>query len=251
MLLAEIHGKRLPAAEEQEDWLTSAVFGHLRLVSPPLFWEQLFKCAMSPAVSGRSLVSELSERGIHFDRYSNVETRFWRCFPKHGEPDLLVRFTGDGVLPLTTVIEVKLNSGKSSVGSNDQLVHYLQLLKDKEQIPEWNVEDHRVLIYLTRSFAQKEMNESLSFSPEDGGNLFGLEWRDVLETAQALADENQLLQEVYRFLRGRGFEAFHGFRKPLLPSSLPSGRFYGYKYFQSGVDSLTAYGSAPGRFYER
>ncbi len=251
MLLAEINGKRLPAAEEQEDWLTSAVFGHLRLVSPPLFWEQLFKRAMSPSVFGRSLLSELNERGIHFDRYSRIETRFWRCFLKHGEPDLLVRFTGDGILPLTMVIEVKLNSGKSGVGSNDQLVRYLQLLKDKEQIPEWNVEDHRVLVYLTRSFAQNEMNESLGLSPEDAGNLFGLEWRDVLETAQALAGENLLLQELYRFLRGRGFEAFYGFRKTSLPSSLPNGRFYEHKYFQSGVDSLIAYALIPGRFYER
>jgi hypothetical protein len=251
VLLAEIHGKRLPAAEEQEDWLTSAVFGHLRLVSPPLFWEQLFNRAMSASAIKRSLVSEMNQRGILFERYSELETRFWTCFPKYGEPDLLLRFTGVGIPPLTVVIEVKLNSGKSGVGSNDQLVRYLQLLRNKEQIPEWNVEDHRVLVYLTRSFAQNEMNESLALAPDDDSNLFGLEWRDILETAQAFAAKNQLLHEVYRFLRGRGFEAFHGFRELSLPSPLPGGRFYGYKYFQSGAHSLAAYGSTPGRFYER
>lgn len=251
MLLAEIHGKRLPAAEEQEDWLTSAIFGHLRLISPPIFWEQLFNRAKLPSASGRSLVSELKQRGLHFDRYSEVETRFWRCFPVYGEPDLLLRFTGSGILPLVVVIEVKLNSGKSGAGSNDQLVRYLRLLKDKDQIPEWNVEDHRMVLYLTRSFARQEMNESLALSPDDDCNLFGLEWRDVLETAQICAESNVLLKEVYRFLRGRGFEAFHGFRTPLLPSPLPSGRFYGYKYFQSAVGSLLDHGSAPGRFYER
>ncbi len=251
MLLAEVNGKRLPAAEEQEDWLTSAVFGHLRLVSPPAFWEQLFRRATSPSGLRASLVTELNSRGILFERYSELETRFWTCFPKHGEPDLLLRFTGVGVLPLTVLIEVKLNSGKSGIGSNDQLVRYLELLRDREQIPEWNFEDHRVVVYLTRSFALNEMNASLALAPDDVSNLFGLEWRDVLETAQAFSAKDQLLQEVYQFLRGRGFEAFHGFRKASLPSPMPGGTFYEYKYFQSGAASLAAYGSAPGGFYER
>jgi hypothetical protein len=37
MLIAEIHGKRFPEAEGQEDWLTSAVFGHLRHIPPGVF----------------------------------------------------------------------------------------------------------------------------------------------------------------------------------------------------------------------
>ena len=41
MLIAEIHGKRFPEAEGQEDWLTSAVFGHLRHIAPGAFWADL------------------------------------------------------------------------------------------------------------------------------------------------------------------------------------------------------------------
>jgi len=106
-------------------------------------------------------------------------------------------------------------------------------------------------VYLTRSFAQKEMNESLALTCDDSGHLFGLEWRDVLETAQALATQNHLLQEIYLFLRGRGFEAFHGFRKISLSSPLSSGRFYECRYFQHGADSVATYGSTCGRFYEQ
>ena len=42
MLLAEILGKRLEATRNSEDYLTSAVFGHLRYIEPGLFWDTLF-----------------------------------------------------------------------------------------------------------------------------------------------------------------------------------------------------------------
>jgi hypothetical protein len=45
VLLAEIHGKTLEVARDNEDYLTSAVFGHLRYVAPGLFWDELLKRA--------------------------------------------------------------------------------------------------------------------------------------------------------------------------------------------------------------
>jgi hypothetical protein len=45
VLIAEIHGMRFPEAEGQDDWLTSAVFGHLRHVAAGVFWPDLFERA--------------------------------------------------------------------------------------------------------------------------------------------------------------------------------------------------------------
>ena len=57
MLLAEIHGKPCPEVEGIEDLITSAVFGHLRQVAPPLFWKDLFRRARTVAPNAQTLLS--------------------------------------------------------------------------------------------------------------------------------------------------------------------------------------------------
>jgi hypothetical protein len=60
MLVAKIHGKRIPETEgHQEDWLTSAVFGNLRLIPPVPFWLALLECALTVETPAVSLASEL------------------------------------------------------------------------------------------------------------------------------------------------------------------------------------------------
>lgn len=155
MLLAELHGKRFPEAEGQEDWLTSAVFGNLRHIQPSVFWRGLFLCARSVEDKGVSLTSELDAAGIRFENFTELTTMFWRTCSKYGEPDLILRFTGPTVRPLIVLVEVKLNSSKSGVGENDQLARYLALLDDPAALPDWqSQEDRRYLIYLTRARSQ-------------------------------------------------------------------------------------------------
>jgi hypothetical protein len=45
MLIAELHGKGIAEAQDNEDCLTSCVFGHLRYLPPSVFWEQFLSCA--------------------------------------------------------------------------------------------------------------------------------------------------------------------------------------------------------------
>jgi len=251
MLLAEIHGKRFPEAEGQEDWLTSAVFGNLRHIPPRIFWPNLFQRALSVGEAQVSLASELNRVGVAFDSFTELVVLFWKNFPTHGEPDLILRFTGPRVSPLIVLVEVKLNSTKSSVGENDQLKKYLDLLDDDEALPNWRCDkDHRYLIYLTRSFAKPELEASvLAFGrPDAVHRMFGLEWRDVLETAECEPDGGTLLAEVAEFLKIRGFEAFRGFRKPILPTRLIGGGFYGSNYFVPDGGLIWSDGIV-GRFY--
>jgi hypothetical protein len=177
---------------------------------------------------------------------------FWKDCLKFGEPDLLLRFTGDAVKPLIVLIEVKLNSTKSGVGDNDQLAKYLALLDDGSTLPNWKcAEEHRYLIYLTQTFAKLELEASVLASgrPDAARRMFGLEWRDVLEVSASEANGGFLLSEVADFLKGRGFEAFGGMRQPALPSiTLAGGGFYGSDYFKHD-DFIRSQQELRGMFY--
>lgn len=215
MLIAEIHGKRLPEVEGQEDWLTSAVFGHLRQISPGGFWFDLFSKAVTVGKPKASLSSILAGSDVTLATYDRLDVVFWRYCKGYGEPDLLLRFTGEGIAPLIVLIELKLNSVKSNLGEDDQLATYLDLLDDRTALAEWNHPgDHRYLIYLTQIFANLELEDSIPNSKNSAAvtRMFGLEWRNILEAAQAYSLDNDLLREVALFLRQRGFESFKGMR---------------------------------------
>jgi len=79
--------------------------------------------------------------------------------------------------------------------------------------------------------------------------IFGLEWRDVLETAENDAAEETMLMEVAEFLKGRGFEAFRGFRRRSLPSRWPASSFYRSGYFLRSVGVIWREDRNFGKFY--
>jgi hypothetical protein len=74
LLIAEIHGKRLPEAEGQEDWLTSAVFGHLRHVAPGAFWADFLDRARTVR-TGFSLHSRICADGIRLAGFRHFRLR--------------------------------------------------------------------------------------------------------------------------------------------------------------------------------
>jgi hypothetical protein len=132
MLLAEIRGHASEDVENKEDYLTSAVFGHLRYLPPKVFWQDLFSRASTLPSSGEatSLDQMAFRRGQSISNYSHLQIHFWPFHPIYGEPDILLTFTGDNLEPLVVIIEVKLWSEKSSEGEKDQLAKYLALLDD-------------------------------------------------------------------------------------------------------------------------
>src|SRR3954452_21752230 len=92
MLVAEIYRKGFEEARNHEDYLTSAVFGHLRYLPPGIFWEDLFKLAKGmPSVDGAeaNLAEAAAAVAAPVCRYRQLRVHFWRNHPEWGEPDLL------------------------------------------------------------------------------------------------------------------------------------------------------------------
>jgi Holliday junction resolvase-like predicted endonuclease len=256
MLIAEIHGKRFPEAEGQEDWLTSAVFGHLRHIPPGIFWPDLFNRAFTIGENPSSLYSRVCAAGVQLANYSDLDILFWKCFDGYGEPDIILQFSGGTQAPLIVIVEVKLNSGKSGVGEDDQLKRYLELMDDRAAFfPASKVNtDQCYLVYLTRNFAKMEIEDSVNRSVESGKKdaaerLYGLQWQDVLECAEAIRDSRSLLEEVAEFLKRRGFEAFRGFNSWVPPLKSASGAFYGSRYFGTNLTALNVGHEIRGKFY--
>lgn len=240
MLLAEIHGKSLEAARDNEDYLTSAVFGHLRYVQPGLFWDVLLKRARGlPGPGGQesSLGRVLANAGRSPSAYSRLEVRFWRHHTRHGEPDLILLFGADGRSPLVVLIEAKLWSEKSGTGDRDQLVRYLRVLEDLAAVGVHVPADAaRFLVYLTPGESLAEVADSAGRVDDpvrDRPRLFRLQWQDVLEAADEAWPGSPepactILADVACFLRVLGLEYFKGMSRlddlPLLEQGF--GGFY-------------------------
>lgn len=251
MLLAEIRGKRLEAARNFEDYLTSTVFGHLRYIALGLFWDDLFTRAKGlPGLDGQelSLGRLLADADCLPSVYSRLQTHFWSFHPSHGEPDLILVFSGDGLPPLVLLIEVKLRSEKSGTGDNDQLAKYLRILNDLDAVGiHVPAETHRYLVYLTPQDSIVELLASADCSDDpvtQRHRLFRLQWQDVLEVAKSPRHHDQeptslILNDIAAFLREWGLEYFGGMSRqnglPLFEGSL--GSFYRPKI--SGFQGLT------------
>jgi hypothetical protein len=251
MLIAEIHGKRFPEAEGQEDWLTSAVFGHLRFVPPSRFWSRFLNRART--IDHSSLLSKSRVFGIDVERYTEIQFQFWRSCGRYGEPDLMLYFSGGNQPPLLLIVEMKLNSGKSGCGDNDQLKKYLELLGDDSELGMYpSPPDLRCVVYLTRTFSKLEIAESVRLSMDAGKSdaaqrIFGMQWQDVLESASADAEQDRLLDEVAQFLRIRELDGFRGFH--LVGITALSGAFYNSAYFTFWPACLRTERASMGTFY--
>jgi len=251
MLLAELHGKGLSEAQNHEDYLTSAVFGHLRYICPAVFWEDLFLRARTrPNAHGHvdALSTVITGKGRPISTFESLRLHFWPNHPSLGEPDLVLCFRFQDAFPLVILLEAKLFSGKSGFGEWDQLVRYLKLLDD---LPTMRLDipgnSMRFLVYLTPRDAGAEVEESLRLAGKrqaDRERLFLLRWQDVGDVAHRWAQQvgepsRTILSDVYRFLSKRGLEFFDGFRQmadlpeievcPLTLAGSPRRGFQGFK----------------------
>jgi hypothetical protein len=223
MFLAEIHGHILEAASGDEDYLTSAVFGHLRYVSPTVFWEDFLAETKGFPVE-TCLCQVLSTRGLRISEYASLKIHFWPSHAEFGEPDLVLCFSGNGLRPLVLLTEVKLWSGKSGNGEDDQLVKYAKILcdlrhlKTNETLPDGPL---TALLYLTPRESIGEIQDTLSLletKPTDFLGVFRVQWQDLLAVATRATPSAEgmaraILQDIQRFLRRRGLEYFQGFKE--------------------------------------
>ncbi|HXA04638.1 MAG TPA: hypothetical protein VNY30_07360 [Bryobacteraceae bacterium] len=241
MLHAELHGHASRDIATNEDYLTSAVFGHLRYVRPVPFWRDLFSRAIGIGykVQECSLLDRLPDWGAQMEQYSSLEVFFWPSHPSLGTPDLCLCFAGAGVRPLVIVVEAKLWSGKSGSGESDQLLRYLRLLADLEAVDlpmsvaerNWSA---KALLYVTAQDSKADLLETAALcdSTTDYAHLlFRAQWQDI--TAATLSASRQtsgierlVLEDVGGFLRRRNLEYFAGFRQLPLPLILPLEGFY-------------------------
>jgi hypothetical protein len=220
LLIAEIHGKSVPEARNFEDYLTSAVFGHLRYVSPAIFWETLFETAVSQQVESRVITANEQIRrkaGRSLSSFDNLAVVFW---PEHrnGIPDLILHFYGSESQSVVILIEAKLTAGKSGAGEKDQLARYLRILDSLDGLrPPLPCDAVGIVVYLTATDSRTEIIESLR---QYGDNcdarmrLFHMQWQDVIraidETITSSEPEAMILKDIRRFLCKRGLEYFSG-----------------------------------------
>jgi hypothetical protein len=118
MLMAEIHGHLRPETQDDEDYLTSAVFGHLRYIPPFVFWEEFLSCARSlPGCYGeKTLASVAADAGCRITNYSWLDLVFWPDHPSLGTPDLLLCFSGPQLRQrLTQSSKSRIRSAKRHV----------------------------------------------------------------------------------------------------------------------------------------
>jgi hypothetical protein len=223
MLLAEINGHVLEAASGDEDYLTSAVFGHLRYIPPTVFWED-FLAETKGFPAEASLCQELANQGLKISEYCCLKIHFWPRHAEFGQPDLVLCFSGNGLRPLVLLTEVKLWSGKSGIGDDDQLVKYSKILNDLRRLNTNETLPDRpltALLYLTPRESIEEIRDTLALLGTKCADFLGVfraQWQDLLAVvtrATPMADgmSRTILQDVQRFLRRRGLEYFQGFKE--------------------------------------
>lgn len=220
MLVAEIHGKYVPEARNSEDYLTSAVFGHLRYIRPGVFWDTLLGLAKSQrtesgVISASAYIRQEIGRGLN--SFTAVEIAFW---PEHEEgiPDLILHFSGAQTRSVVILIEAKLTSTKSGTGDQDQLARYLRILDSLGDLrPPMPSDALSLAIYLTATDSRAEIIESLAEygdTEQVRKRLFHLQWQDVIfaiaQTSSTSGLEALILNDVRKFLQKRGLEYFSG-----------------------------------------
>lgn len=257
MLLAEIKGKHSSAIETDEDYLTSAVFGHLRFVKHGEFWRKLFGKAIAANGATTNLMEQLAMSGASVEDECDLNVHFW---PNtiHGQPDLILDFANGLARSVVVVVEVKLYSEMSSSGSDNQLCKYFELLHDKAELNKLigrELVDFEIgLVYLTERFAAAEVQESIEKSewPDAGNRMFPLQWQDMTQVLRELRPRpTSFLGEVFQFLLRRRFDRFQGFQEISDVIRMSSGRFYSADYFGDLPIFLNKLTKQGGGFYGR
>jgi len=220
LLIAEIHGKYVPEARNFEDYLTSAVFGHLRYIKQSAFWDTLFDLAKSqPTALGVMTASEQIRRaiGCSLSSFAALDIAFW---PEHeqGIPDLVLHFSGNHLRSLVILIEAKLTATKTGKEDRDQLARYLRILDSLGSLrPPMPCDALGLAVYLTATDSRAEIVDSLAQygdTEQARLRLFHLQWQDLIHAVDRTRPSSEMdaliMDDVRTFLRKRNLEYFAG-----------------------------------------
>lgn len=218
-----------------EDILTSTVFGVLKHLPVSEVWLPILASAQDMRTQPVTLLSELFESearrlGGNLEDYKRASISFWPQHSKHGEPDLLVVFSGlDPSLPpapLACLVEVKLWSSKGAK-KGDQLQRYWRALNDKAFLKEALVREASPLglVYLTALASSEEVDESAKdCTVEPLFRCFQLSWQDLLDSLDRSLPQLEgreplasMIEELQMFLRAMRLGRFAGFSEIALP----------------------------------
>lgn len=184
MIEALINGKLSREQENMEDMLTSIFFGLLKYV--PIHEGIL------PFLSFAHNV-DLHKLPIDLSMDYNIQYEFWPLlndYKKSCEPDILIELS-NSVSTLLILIEVKYNSGKSSISDNskyvnDQLAREYMNLKLRAE----KQNSLPFLIYMTKDvyIPKKEILTSIEeLSDKEivtNPNIFWISWRHITQLQQ-------------------------------------------------------------------
>jgi hypothetical protein len=236
VLQAEIKGTFVPEVRSNEDYLTSAVFGLLKYVSPSVFWPSFLKRAVRQQEDGTS--DWLWNRCSEITKCSEVAMEFWKPYDRDDKPghqnipDLTVTFTSPEV-KLLLLIEVKLEAGKDDAHDpdEDQLVRYAL-------IAEVVAEKYTFagVVFLTQKDSGSEVGQSIKRLSESNhksasSRVYSVEWGDVYDaTAEACEGsctitERAILGDIKAFLEKRGLNYFCKWQRLEVPALKPRAIF--------------------------
>lgn len=230
---------KLPELAAYEDYLTSCVFGTLKVLPPESGLLPVLLASTHHTVD-ISLGDWLERTGIVLTHLEAAQFLFWPRSSRYGEPDLVVILRGESesfIIPL----EIKFFSAKHGDEEDDQLMRYYEALATAEGRETFNCEAIQefsgkllALIYVTQFAAEHEIEETLKQLEDKGmgearDKVFHLKWQEVHSVVEELWEAEQdpyrrkLLLDIKRLLAHKGLTPFTGFSQPgpeLLASDL-------------------------------
>lgn len=238
MFEAEMAGK-LPELAAYEDYLTSCVFGTLKVLPPESGLLPVLRASTHHTLDF-SLGDWLERRGILLTDLEAAQFLFWPRSSKYGEPDLVVILRGESesfIIP----VEIKFFSAKHGEEEDDQLMRYYEALATAEGRRTFNCQaiqefsgELLALIYVTQFAAAHEIEATLKQLEDKGmeearDKVFHLKWQQVHSVVEELWETEEdpyrkkLLLDMKRLLVHKGLTPFTGFSQPgpkLLASDL-------------------------------
>jgi hypothetical protein len=201
MLIASI-GNKCHTLNLREDEITSIALGPLSYMPLIDIW-QFFQDWLSP------FCTCLWPKTMP----TNVNLSFWPNLKKQGrvEPDLVVRFSDNGITVLTLLIEAKWSS---LISGRDQLIKQWKSLSEKEK-------ESVIHVYLVKDIGrgERDIERSLSIYSAHSwkSRLICVSWRSLVGVLQKnLAyfqfPMNRWAEGVISFLRLKGQISYNGFQ---------------------------------------